>query len=108
MRTLLPFLACVLMVLTAWIGTASAVEFVACPEMAQTMQMHACDDALVPADADKGYPHRHASCHGHHVATPAATGLPATPVALESTFRPMRRLALVGSPADQALRPPQS
>jgi hypothetical protein len=69
MRTLLPFLACVLMVLTAWIGTASAVEFVACPEMAQTMQMHACDDAIrivMPAATDIMSPRRRLRVYPRH------------------------------------------
>ena len=35
------------------------------------MAAHAPGDGdEVPADADKGYPHHHASCHEHHVNTP--------------------------------------
>ena len=29
------------------------------------------DGDEVPADGDKGYPHHHGSCHGHHIGVPA-------------------------------------
>ena len=110
MRKLLPFLVCLMLVLTGWTGMAHATETGACLEapQAQTAMHVAGDCDEVPADADKGYPHHHAACHGHCVATPADSRVA---VALTDGWVGFTRdpaplwLAHQGDPA---LRPPQA
>lgn len=109
MRKLVPLLACLMLVLTTWAGMAHAAEARGV-EMSRTeMAAHAPGDGdEVPADADKGYPHHHASCHEHHVNTPmirttisAAVATSARPLA-----PPSRTLS--GHVTEAALRPPQA
>lgn len=109
MRRLLPFLSCLMLVLSLWTGArAHAAETLTCGEVTElSASVHFEGDGdEVPADADMGVPHHHGSCHGHHVGLPDATQASRiVPVAL----------ALVGlsttdgrGPAelDRTLRPP--
>jgi hypothetical protein len=109
MRKLVPFLACMMLVLTTWAGMAHAAE-AGGVEMSRTeMAAHAPGDGdEVPADADKGYPHHHASCHEHHVNTPIIETA-AIPILAASTLPPADlSRALSGHDPEAALRPPQA
>ena len=66
------------------------------------------DGDQVPADSDKGYPHHHASCHGHHVAVPIAKVESFGQDSVGSITRPAQVTALATAAADPALRPPQA
>ncbi|WP_275504334.1 hypothetical protein [Sphingomonas pollutisoli] len=66
------------------------------------------DGDQVPADSDKGYPHHHASCHGHHVAAPMAKVESFGQDSIGSMTRPAQVTALAAAAADPALRPPQA
>ncbi|KQT33728.1 hypothetical protein ASG29_06900 [Sphingomonas sp. Leaf412] len=109
MRKLVPFLACLMLVLTTWAGMAHATE-AGGVEMSRTeMAAHAPGDGdEVPADADKGYPHHHASCHEHHVNTPNVETT-AAPILAASTLPPAdSSRALSGHDTEADLRPPQT
>jgi hypothetical protein len=109
MRKLVPLLACLMLVLTAWAGMVHAAE-AGGVEMSRTeTAVHAPGDGdEVPADADKAYPHHHASCHEHHADTPVVgTMIGRTLVA--STIPPaVRSRALSGHDTEAGLRPPQA
>jgi hypothetical protein len=112
MRRLLPFLACLMLVLTAWVGVAHAAEVGGCIETSQ-YEVAAHVDGFgvgdqVAADADNGYPHHHGSCHAHHLSAPDANALPGTASPASATLAPFDGAALVGRDADTALRPPQA
>ena len=109
MRKLLPFLACLMLVLMTWAGMAHAAEARGVETSRIEMVTHASGDGdEVPADADKGYPHHHASCHEHHVNTPAVRAA-ATPASIVSAVPlPARSPALSGHDTKAALRPPQT
>jgi hypothetical protein len=67
---------------------------------------HADGDADQTPDADKGYPHHHGGCHGHHMAAPVAGNSPAKPLPRRSATVE-NSLALVAiAPPGAALRPP--
>lgn len=66
------------------------------------------DSDQVPADAEKGYPHHHGGCHGHHVGVPITTD--AVPhgfvqIAGRVSWEQAHGSGLLGDPA---LRPPQA
>lgn len=110
MRRLLPFLACLMLVLTAWVGVAHAAEIGGCIETSQyEAAAHVDGDAdQVPADADKGYPHHHGSCHAHHLSAPDADTMAGMTGPAIATLARVDGAALVGRDADTALRPPQA
>jgi hypothetical protein len=110
MRRLLPFLACLMLVLTAWVGVAHAAEVGGCIETSQyEAASHLDGDGdQVAADADKGYPHHHGSCHAHHMRAPDADTLAATTGPAGSMLAPVAGATLVGRDADAALRPPKA
>ena len=110
MRRLLPLLACLMLVLTAWVGVAHAAEVGGCIETSQYQAgSHVDDDGkLITADADKGYPHHHGSCHAHHMSAPDANSLAGRAGPTCSTLATTADATLVGRDADTALRPPQA
>lgn len=64
------------------------------------------DGDQVPADAEKGYPHHHGGCHGHHVGVPVKlTSVPQT-FSAPALPRPFDHSRVARAPADPALRPP--
>jgi hypothetical protein len=72
-RKLLPFLACLMLVLTSWAGMAHAAETYGGSIAGIELTVHAPGDGdEVPADGDSAFPHHHGTCHGHDVGTPAA------------------------------------
>lgn len=101
-------LACLMLVTTAWGGSARA----AMPECSDTMEqaaVHVAGDCeQVPADADKNYPHCHTGCHGHHVATPAAGHATAPTVAMACDYAPAAPSSLSAHRPELMLRPPQA
>ncbi|WP_294216261.1 hypothetical protein [uncultured Sphingomonas sp.] len=109
MRKLVPFLACLMLVLTTWAGMAHAAEAGGVETSRLEMAAHAPGDGdEVPADSDKGYPHHHASCHEHHVNTPTVRAA-SIPVAVTSTMpSPVHSRALSGRDIEADLRPPQA
>ncbi|MET0375209.1 MAG: hypothetical protein ABW128_13255 [Rhizorhabdus sp.] len=110
MRRFLPFLACLMLVLTAWVGVAHAAEVGGCIETSQyeaTSHLDG-DEDQVAADADKGYPRHHGSCHAHHMSAPDADTLAGMTGSTDSMLASVDRATLVGRDADTALRPPQA
>lgn len=110
MRTMLPFLACLMLVLTAWSGVAKAMEPMTCADMAQSRMATplAADCDLVPPDADHGYPHHHGGCHSHFVADVSAAAVPLDHARATSDPAAAAFWPLTGSIAAAALRPPQA
>lgn len=110
MRKLLPFLACLMLVLTGWAGMAQATESVGCIETSQvnTIMHMARDCDEVPADADKGYPHHHTVCHGHHVAAPAEHNVDVALIDNWAEFASHKAPLWLAHQSDPALRPPQA
>ena len=109
MRKLLPFLACLMLVLTTWTGIAHAVELGGIETSSTEMAAHVPGDGdEVPADADKGYPHHHASCHEHHVNTPIVPTTIGRMIAASAMPPAMCSRALSGHDTEAALRPPQA
>ena len=111
MRRLLALVLCLLLASTLGLGSvAHANEPVTCVETAAALSIdHAEGDGdQVPADSEKGYPHHHGGCHGHHV------GVPITSDPLQhSVDRRVQRLSwdhdrTACATADPALRPPQA
>ena len=111
MRRLTFLFLSLILVLSLGLGSAvHATEGLGCVEVSSAPSIgHAEGDGdQVPADSEKGYPHHHDGCHGHHV------GVQVTPdsVVLASAFRvsplPRNQSALPFALADPALRPPQA
>ena len=110
MRKLLPLLACLMLVLTSWSGVAHATEIAGSGE-ASSSEMYAHVDGdgdQVPADADRSYPHHHASCHGHDVGTPFSGRMTVPTKMAENTFDVRVFPAIASHDGEQALRPPQA
>ncbi|MEH3047400.1 hypothetical protein [Sphingomonas adhaesiva] len=109
MRTLLPFLACLMLLLTGLSGAAHAAEAAGGALGGVAFTVHSDGDGdEVPADGDSGVLHHHASCHGHD------TGEPARPVAALAHMKaaakrlPPPVATLSGTRAAVAERPPQA
>ena len=60
----------------------------------------------VPADSEKGYPHHHGGCHGHHVAAPLDRVAHAAPRTSTRHHKAGESAELAMVQADSALRPP--
>lgn len=110
MRKLLPFLACLMLVLTGWNGVAHATESVTCEELTQAeAATHIAGDGdEVPADADKGYPHHHAACHDHQVAAPVESRDGICVADRRAAFASHKAPIWRAHQSDPALRPPQA
>ncbi|WP_336972274.1 hypothetical protein [Sphingobium aromaticiconvertens] len=108
MRKLLPIFACLMLVLIAWSGTAYAAELGNCCATTQIEASSHSEGAQVPADDDKGYPHHHAGCHGHHVGTAATEKIISQPLPGAAPFGAGRSYALAAHHSGPALRPPQA
>ncbi|WP_313539265.1 hypothetical protein [Sphingomonas sp.] len=109
MRALLPFIACLMVVLTSWSGMAHAAEAAGGNFGAIAFTVHAQGDGdEVPADADQAVPHHHGICHGHDVGTPASA--PSARRLVHAAAAPplSRTTALAGTGALMRLRPPQA
>ena len=110
MRYFLSILAGLLMALSiATNASAHSVERAGCAETVSMSAAHFDGDCdQVPGDVEKGYPHHHGACHGHHVAAPVQTAeararpMPATRVAAGAVTR------LTPAEAETRLRPPRA
>ena len=114
MRSLSSLVACMLLALILGLGSvAHAAETVGCTAAAEAATATAAghadgDEDQVPGDSGKPYTHHHASCHGHHLASPCAgTSIPAQ---LGQSALPARPAmpALAGAIAHPVLHPPQA
>lgn len=111
MRRLLALVLCLLLASTLGLGSvAHANEPVTCVETsaASSIDHSDGDGDQVPADSEKGYPHHHGGCHGHHVGVPITTN----PVQYSADCRvspfAWDHDRTAGAIADPALRPPQA
>ncbi len=90
-------------------SVAHAAEGVTCIEVsaADAATSHVDGDGdQVPADAEKGYPHHHGGCHGHHIGVPIKlTSVDQTSIA-PVLPRPFDHSRLARAPSDPGLRPP--
>lgn len=64
------------------------------------------DADQVPADSEKGYPHHHGGCHGHHVAVPLDRITQAVPPTSTGEHMADDSAELAMAQADSTLRPP--
>ncbi|MDF0490506.1 hypothetical protein PX554_20450 [Sphingomonas sp. H39-1-10] len=111
MHRLTILFACLAVFLSLGMGSVShAMEPIVCIDANSAAEIgHTDGDGdQVPADSDKGYPHHHASCHGHHVAAPMAKVESFGQDSIGSMTRPAQVTALAAAAADPALRPPQA
>lgn len=111
MHRLTILFACLAVFLSLGLGTVShAMEPIVCIDANSAAEIgHTDGDGdQVPADSDKGYPHHHGICHGHHVATPMAKVESFGQDSAGSLIRPAQVTALATAAADPALRPPQA
>jgi hypothetical protein len=109
MRSLLPYLACLMLLLTGLAGAAHAAEAAGGTLGGVTLSIHSDGDGdEAPADADSTVPHHHGACHGHDTAEP---------VRCVSSFRNEERgtvgrsrhvAALDGTRTTVTPRPPQA
>lgn len=111
MHRLIVLFACLAVFLSLGTGSiAHVIEPIACIDgvtAAETGHVDG-DGDQVPSDSDKGYPHHHAGCHGHHVATAIEKAELLLQDGAGSLIRPSDALALAASAAGPALRPPQA
>jgi hypothetical protein len=110
MRKLLPFLAWLMLALTGWSGAAHATEVAGSVEASW---IDVCahvegDRDQVPGDTDNGFPHHHASCHGHDVGTPSSSRIIGPAQASEQAFGAGPFPAVSAHDGEQALRPPRA
>ena len=109
MRKLLPFLACLMLVLTGWSGMLHAAEAAMGSVAGIEMTMHAAGDGdEVPADGDDGLPHHHSVCHGHDIGTPMPAPAQMTHVRKTALCSRSAQPALVSADQGVSLRPPQA
>lgn len=111
MRRQLFSLLCFMLASTLGLGAvAHASEPVTCVEAAAASSIGHTDSDTdqVPADAEKGYPHHHGSCHGHHVGVPIATDPVPFTVSRNAGALSWEQAHGAGLTADPALRPPQA
>lgn len=109
MRKLLPFLACLMLILVGWSGMAHAAETTGGNGTGYDFSYHAPGDGdEVPGDADNGLPHHHGACHSHDLGTPSMTVAP--PIALSIRQMPGSRRVAPLCPADASVtpRPPRT
>lgn len=109
MRRLLPFIACLMLVLTGWSGVAHAGEVAGGAAAGLELAAHAPGDGdEVPADDDSALPHHHATCHGHDLGTslPLHHGPALAP---RASLRPaMAHATLEGLTLPAPSRPPRA
>jgi hypothetical protein len=114
MRRLLAYVLCLLLASSLGLGAVvHAAEPITCLETssgsAELILGHTNGDRdQVPADSEKGFPHHHGGCHGHHVGVPiTADAVPngITQTSEGTSWEQAHGAGLIGDPA---LRPPQA
>jgi hypothetical protein len=111
MKRWITLFACLAVFLSFGMGSiAHAMEPIVCLDANTAVETgHTNGDGdEVPADGDKGYPHHHGNCHGHHVAASTAKADPVGQGSTRSIIRPKLATALTTAADDPALRPPQA
>lgn len=108
MRSLLTLVSALMLAVLAWTSMAAqAADALQCIEVGADSAGHFEGDRdQVPSDSDKGAPHHHGGCSGHHVGVPTtANSIPLSVV--EESRPPLRRkFGLPSLEPDRALRPP--
>ena len=110
MRSLLPFFAYLMLVLTTWSGMVQAAEAAGCCARAHadiSLHLGRVPDGT-PGDSEKSCPYQHAGCHGHYVGVAIGAGVTASPVFVSARFVPGPALAPTAYHDGPALRPPQA
>ncbi len=109
MHRLLPLFSALMLALMVWSGSAAhAIEVTKCGEVAsgEVAGHFEGDGDEVPADAEKGVPHHHGTCHGHCVGVPtdahAGNVVQMAGIGNRTAAVPFR----VGASPGAALRPP--
>lgn len=111
MRRLFAVFLCLLLASTLGLDSiAHAYEPVTCIEIseASSIDHSASDGDQVPADAEKGYPHHHGGCHGHHVGVPITFDTVPHNADRGAEIFAWDHDRKAGATADPALRPPQA
>ena len=111
MRRLLALVLCFLLASILGLSSvAHASEPVTCLETSAASSLDRGSDEgnQLPTDSEKGYPHHHGGCHGHHVGVPITSD----PMRHSADLRVQRvwwdHDRTAGATADPALRPPQA
>lgn len=102
-------LICALMAaVLLWTGTsARAAEIATCVEVSAEATGHFEGDSdQVPSDPDKGTPHHHGGCHGHHVTIPTEDRSGTSGAMLSNTLRIRLATFVAGCGPGIQLRPP--
>ncbi|WP_334181450.1 hypothetical protein [Novosphingobium sp.] len=109
MRKLLPFLACLMLILVSWSGMAHAVEAAGGSDAGYDFSYHAPGDGdEVPGDADNGLPHHHGACHSHDLGTPSMTVVPPIAHSAGQVLEFRRSLPLDPTDGNVTPRPPRT
>lgn len=113
MHRLIAMIACVAMLFSLAGGSvAHAMEPIGCVEAPAKTGVDADhvdgDTDQVPMDGEKGYPHHHGGCHGHHIAAPVADAVSFDGLIPSSAMRMEGGDRHTTSGGDPALRPPQA
>lgn len=109
MRAFLPFLTCLMLVLTSFSGMAHAADLAGGSIAGVEFTVHTAGDIdEVPSDADKNVPHHHNYCHGHDVGAPARTTIEYTHVLTMPKPTISASASLDGRTGMVHLRPPQA
>ena len=108
MRRLLTLVGTLMLVVLVWTSTAAhAAEAFGCAEISADSIGHFDGDGdQVPADADKGVPHHHGGCSGHHVGVPATLDAVQPATGEEAAPGGGAKWGLPSLEPDRALRPP--
>jgi hypothetical protein len=108
-RAFLPFLTCLMLVLTGFSGMAHAADLAGGSIAGVEFTIHAPGDSdEVPVDADKGVPHHHNYCHGHDVGEPAKASVGYAHVLSKPKPTIAPAASLAGRTDLVHLRPPQA
>lgn len=106
---MLRFLMGLVLLASLGLGVAAhAKEQICLPGVeASAVAGHVDGDAdQVPADSEKGYPHHHGGCHGHHVAAPLDRPAHAARPIGNGEHIAGATVELATAPTGTALRPP--
>lgn len=75
-------------------------------EVAAALAGHVDGDADQAPDTERGVPHHHGGCHGHHFADPVGSSEAETPSIVPVRFFAIRSAQLTSAPMAKSLRPP--
>lgn len=111
MRRLVLLILSMLLASSLGLGAAvHAAEPVTCVETSAESSVGHVDGYRdqAPADAEKGYPHHHGGCHGHHIGVPITTDAIVYNERRVSGRLFWEQVHGAGLVSDPALRPPQA